>query len=158
MTTDEELVVHYKKLLEQYMKWLSNANKDREFWQGKYYGLKLENNALRRKVSKQYIRERGTWVKVSDRYPPEDNIKYKARYVERPECEMEWYGFTFKDYESSKNQIEWFNGKEGSKQEEVAKILDEMIRIDKGLYEKILDRDGFAYYFNELIKLAGGKK
>jgi hypothetical protein len=40
------------------------------------------------------------------------------------------------------------------KEIKVAKLLDEMLKIDKELYEKILDTTGFAYCMNELIKLA----
>lgn len=36
----------------------------------------------------------------------------------------------------------------------VNEILGHMMDSDMELYEKILDTDGFAYYFNELVKLA----
>jgi hypothetical protein len=38
--------------------------------------------------------------------------------------------------------------------EKVAKAIDGMMDCDMALYEKILDTPGFAYYFNELVKLA----
>jgi hypothetical protein len=148
MTADEELVIHYKKLLEQYMKWLRYANIDREFWKGKYYAVKLENNALRKKVSKQYVKLKNKQLLTEAVKEYEDN--YVSLQFPKSIGDVYADGIT-----SVAAQQYW--EKEGSKQEEVVKVLDEMIRIDKGLYEKILDRDGFAYYFNELVKLAGGK-
>ena len=40
------------------------------------------------------------------------------------------------------------------KQIKANKCLDEMMKSDMELYEKILDTPGFAYHFNELLKLA----
>lgn len=40
------------------------------------------------------------------------------------------------------------------KQIKVAKLLDKMIESDPELYERILDTNGFAFYFNELCLLA----
>ncbi len=40
------------------------------------------------------------------------------------------------------------------KEIKVWKLLDQMIDCDKQLYEQILDTPGFAFYFNELVKLA----
>ena len=40
------------------------------------------------------------------------------------------------------------------KEAEVRQILKNMMESDLKLYEKILDTVGFAYQFNELIKLA----
>ena len=40
------------------------------------------------------------------------------------------------------------------KQIKLQKLLDEMLKIDKELYERILDTTGFSYCFNEICKLA----
>lgn len=40
------------------------------------------------------------------------------------------------------------------KEIKATKCLSKMIESDKKLYEKILDTKGFAFWFNELVKLA----
>jgi len=40
------------------------------------------------------------------------------------------------------------------KQIKVGKHLDEMLKTDMVLFEKIMDTPGFAYHFNQIVRLA----
>lgn len=41
-----------------------------------------------------------------------------------------------------------------NKQDLLAYYLDKMLQTDRELYEKILDTQGFSYYFNNICNLA----